>query len=471
MEPKIEDLSLYVHIPFCKKKCIYCDFLSFSNCDYAKQKSYINALCKEIESYRPIAFQYKVTTIFIGGGTPSYIEATFLKQVMNSIYHTFKVDEQAEITIEGNPDSLEKDKLKIYREVGINRLSIGLQSANDQYLKVLGRVHNYDQFVAAYLSAREVGFNNINVDLISGIPGEKQESYIRTLAKIVELQPEHISAYSLIVEDGTPLSSAEELLELLPTEEEDRLLYSKTKMFLKNSGYHRYEISNYAKSGFECKHNLVYWTGGEYLGVGLGASSYLKVRINEERLEKIRFHGIENLNEYVARFSNCEGMREDAYTNIYHLYEASRQNENDIQGVREDADALYDFYEDMDISSGMTIGMDLEIASNSENHNLKKYREYEESPMLEFIRDYYKDLYFLKRKDEMEEFMFLGLRTMNGVSKEEFYRRFQVKIESVYEKVIQKYKESGFLCEEEDRLYLSDKGIDVSNIVMAEFML
>lgn len=400
---KKRDLSLYVHIPFCKARCNYCDFLSFGGCDYSSHKTYMYALCKEIEAYKPIADEYVIRTIFFGGGTPSFIDASFLESIMQTIRKVFTVDSNAEITIEGNPDSLMKEKLSAYRKAGINRLSIGLQSANDELLRVLGRVHNYDQFIAAYSSARQVGFSNINVDLMSGLPGETKESYVRTLAKVVELQPEHISAYSLIVEEGTPLYDNEELLGLLPSEEMDRQLYAKTKMLLKNSGYNRYEISNYAKQGYACRHNLVYWTGGEYLGVGLGASSYLTVWQNDEQYEKIRFHGEENMNEYIGRFSVCEGMWADT--------------------------------------------------------------------LLDFVRDYYRDLQFLKRKDEMEEFMFLGLRCADGVSQKDFKERFGVDIEGVYGKIIAKYKAQKLLIEEEGRLYLSDAGIDVSNAVMAEFML
>lgn len=443
---KKRELSLYVHIPFCKAKCNYCDFLSFGGCSYSNHKQYVTALCKEIEAYKTIADEYVVKTIFFGGGTPSYIDASFIEQVMQKVQEVFCIDEQAEITIEGNPDSLTKDKLAVYRKVGINRLSIGLQSANDELLKMLGRVHNYDQFIAAYSSARQVGFSNINVDLMSGLPGESTESYLRTLAKVVELQPEHISAYSLIVEEGTPLYDNDELLNMLPSEELDRQLYAKTKMLLKNSKYDRYEISNYAKSGYECRHNLVYWTGGEYLGVGLGASSYLQVWIDDEKCEKVRFHGVDNMNEYIGRFSNCEGMREDAYTNTYHYYE----------------DDIYTEIEE-------TFGMDLSY--DGENTNLQKYHQYENNTLLEFVRDYYKDLQFLKRKDEMEEFMFLGLRCMKGVSKKDFKERFGVEIESVYGKIIQKYMNQEMLIEKDNNIFLSDAGIDVSNVIMAEFML
>lgn len=474
MKPSVRNLSLYIHIPFCKAKCSYCDFLSFGSCGEDRQRQYISALCKELEAYRTVADDYLVTTVFIGGGTPSYIGAALIEQVMQTVYKIFKVDPDAEITIEGNPDSLKADKLKIYRQAGINRLSIGLQSANDNMLKTLGRVHDYDQFIKAYNSAREAGFSNINIDIMSGLPGETMDSYMQTVEKVLALEPEHISAYSLIVEEETPLSRNQELLDLLPSEGEDRILYAETKKRLKAKGYDRYEISNYAKEGFACRHNTVYWTGGEYLGIGLGAASYLAVWSDNDKCEKIRFHGVEDLDEYIGRFSKCDGIHEDEYTNMYHFYE----NEDRICGgmdvldsVREEALDFddYNIYEDMGFSSGMNL--DMESSFDNMESNIRKYKEHENNALLEFIRDYYRDLYFSKRKDEMEEFMFLGLRLIRGISKKEFKERFGVAIESVYGRVIEKYKESELLIEKEDRLFLSDKGIDVSNVIMAEFML
>lgn len=427
-------LSIYVHIPFCKAKCSYCDFLSFGGCSYSEQRQYVEALCNEIRAYKEIAGEYEVQTVFFGGGTPSYIDEGLLCQILATIMDTFAVNDMAEITLEGNPDSLIKNRLAAYHGAGFNRLSIGLQSANDSLLKALGRIHNFDQFVAAFQSARQEGFTNINVDVMSGLPGEDEISYIHTLAKVVKLAPEHISAYSLMVEEGTSLADNEELLALLPSEELDRLLYRKTKQLLSGSGYKRYEISNYAKEGYACKHNLVYWTGGEYLGVGLGASSCLKVLVSEHKWETIRFHGVENLSEYIGRFLNCDGMREDDYTNLYHSYE--------------------------------------EEATGEEAHMpLNPYREYEQNMLLEFVRDFYKDLYFSKRKDEMEEFMFLGLRLTKGIAKREFYERFGVAVEDVYSRVISKRIEQGLLVDTGEELRLSDKGMDVSNTVMADFML
>ena len=402
MIPNVRDLSIYIHIPFCKSKCLYCDFLSFSGCGYDRHKQYISALCKEIELYSSIAREYVIKTVFIGGGTPSYIDVSLIEQIMQTIDKVFEIDKRAEITIEGNPDSLTREKLGAYRRLGINRLSIGLQSTNDDMLKMLGRVHNYDQFIAAYNSARQAGFYNINVDLMSGLPKENVESYIHTLAKVVKLQPEHISAYSLIIEEGTPFSENEELLRELPSEEVDRLLYARTKTLLQNSGYSRYEISNYARTGFECRHNIVY--------------------------QKVRFHGVENLDEYVGRFSQCGNMQQDEYTEMFQMF----------------IESLDDIYEE---------------------------DEYGENNLLEFIRDYYKDLHILKRKDEMEEFMFMGFRMLKGISKAEFKERFGTALEDIYKKVIEKYTGMGMLMEQGDRIYLSEAGIDVSNVIMAEFML
>lgn len=408
MEREVKELSLYVHIPFCKAKCLYCDFLSFGGMDYPMQKEYVAALCKEIEAYRLIAPDYIIQTIFFGGGTPSYIEANLIEQIMNTIRETFEVAKDAEITIEGNPDSLKLDKLQVYKKAGINRVSIGLQSIHDEMLARIGRVHNYTQFVAAYQSARQAGFNNINIDIMSGLPGETMDSYLETLGRVVELQPEHISAYSLIVEEGTPLSENEELLEMIPDEEEDRKMYARTYKLLQQSGYQRYEISNYAKEGFSCRHNKVYWTGGEYLGVGLCSASYMQMHSEDGKSKMLRFHGVEDIREYIGRFSRCEGM--------------------------------WGFGEDV---------------------------------LFEFIRDFYRDLHFCRRKDEMEEFMFLGLRMMQGVSRSEYLKRFGVEMDFTYGKVIDKYLQQGLLLEDEtkDRVFLSDKGIDVSNVVMAEMML
>lgn len=451
MEYKRRDLSIYIHIPFCKAKCSYCDFLSFGGCSIGEQREYIEALCKEIEAFGLIAEEYRVVTIFIGGGTPSFIPAEYIGRVLHKVRDTFNVDKNAEITIEGNPDSLTADKLKLYRNCGINRLSIGLQSTNDELLRALGRVHNYDQFIAAYSRAREAGFDNINIDIMSRLPGESMESYVKTLARVVELQPEHISAYSLIVEEGTPLAENEELLTKLPSEDMDRKQYARTKLLLGQSGYERYEISNYAKRGYECRHNMVYWTGGEYLGVGLNAASYLKLQdkfMDEDDCKAYEL-GYEDI---VENISGYDSDREDSRgKDSIGKIDIPDKEEGKLTPVRfKGVDSIAEYIGRFSrFGSGWT----------------------ELSRLTELIGNYYTDIQVLNAKDEMEEFMFLGLRCIKGISFQDFEKRFGKNIDSVYGDVINKYEKSGYLIRSGDRLFLSDKGIDVSNTIMAEFLL
>lgn len=277
-------LELYIHIPFCIRKCLYCDFLSFS-ANRKMQAEYMDQLRSEIK-YLGFSYQeYQVTTIFIGGGTPSSLEGEEIFQLMQAVYQSFSVAEDAEITIEANPGTQLAAKLPVYRRAGINRVSLGLQSACDKELHYLGRIHCFDDFLLGFQQARMAGFSNINVDLMSGIPGQTEESWKNTLRRVVMLKPEHISAYSLILEEGTPLGihyqedGEEDPLKGWPPvadEEEDRRMYHLTKTILAEAGFSRYEISNYARPGFACRHNIGYWTGKEYLGIGLGASSYTR---------------------------------------------------------------------------------------------------------------------------------------------------------------------------------------------------
>lgn len=366
------------------RKCSYCDFLSFSGCSEQLQKDYMHQLFREMDYYKEIAKDYRVQTIFIGGGTPSLLQEGLMEQLFQQIYSIWRIEEGAEITIESNPGTLSVKKLIEYRTCGINRLSIGLQSADNEELKRLGRIHNYEQFVANYKLAREAGFQNINVDIMAALPGQTQSSFGKTLAKVVDLKPEHISVYSLIVEEGTPLAENLELLSTLPTEVTERRMYKYTKSILNSMGYERYEISNYAKPGYACRHNQVYWKGGEYLGFGLGAASYWN---------GMRFENTKDMQEYMADWTL-----------------------DDISMLR-------------------------------------------------------KNVVLDSRKSQMEEFMFLGLRLMQGVSKEEFQRRFDVPMDEVYGQVIQTYVEQGLLTWNQEYLRLTDAGIDVSNVVMADFLL
>ena len=400
-------LSIYIHIPFCKKKCLYCDFLSAPAC-FQERESYVKALLREISGIAKICADYEVISVFFGGGTPSLLSKGQMKRIMSAVRKGYCLCRDAEITVECNPATADFDKLSFYRECGINRLSIGLQSANDRELKELGRIHNYVQFLETFQAARNAGFHNINIDIMSALPGQTYESYLDTLEKVTALNPEHISAYSLIIEEGTPFydrfgsgenTAAYEVAQnmdcapmypCLPTEDTERKMYHKTKTFLQNAGYFRYEISNYAKKGYECRHNLSYWKGTEYLGFGIGAASY--------------FGG--------CRFKNC-----------------------------------------------------------SEKERYQEYFAFDYVQNAETFHALHEEINFLTKEEQMEEFMFLGLRLKKGVSRAEFRERFQVSIEEVFGDKIQGLHSKRLLCCNKDRIYLSQYGMDIANYVMAEFLL
>lgn len=270
-------MELYLHIPFCVKKCAYCDFLSFPQGPDV-QRRYADRLIDEIKTASAGFRDTTVTSVFVGGGTPSILDSEDMVRIFDALRQNFKIAEDAEISMEANPGTVTEKKLRDYRKAGINRLSFGLQSAENEELKALGRIHTYEEFLESYHMARACGFANINVDLMSALPGQTVESWMETLRKVAELKPEHISAYSLIIEEGTPFFEKygdDRGDGLLPDEDAERDMYHQTKTFLKELGYERYEISNYAKSGYECRHNIGYWTGVPYLGLGLGASSYI----------------------------------------------------------------------------------------------------------------------------------------------------------------------------------------------------
>ena len=270
-------MELYLHMPFCVRKCAYCDFLSFPS-GAKTQRMYAKRLMEDIGVMGKRYGEIPVETIFIGGGTPSVPDSGLIVEIMEHVRHAFHVADGAEISMEANPGTVTREKLTDYRKAGINRLSFGLQSANDRELKLLGRIHTWAEFLESFMLARECGFANLNIDLMSALPGQTCESWKETLSRVTDLDPEHISAYSLIIEEGTPFGErygSEEGRKLLPDEDSEREMYHETKRFLKDCGYERYEISNYAKPGRECHHNIGYWTGVPYLGLGLGASSYL----------------------------------------------------------------------------------------------------------------------------------------------------------------------------------------------------
>lgn len=389
-------LELYIHIPFCVRKCQYCDFLSAPSTKEERQE-YVEGLCRQIRSYGETAKAYRVVSIFVGGGTPSILEAGQILDIFAAVYDTFAVEAEAEITIEMNPGTVTEEKLAAYKMAGINRLSIGLQSAENEELKILGRIHTYEEFLRTYELARGAGYRNINIDLMSAIPGQTVEGWEETLRKTAELRPEHISAYSLIIEEGTPFyerygercadegnvteqsigeagrvtAEAGNIDEArrgstreLPGEEEERQMYRRTKSILEEYGYHRYEISNYALPGYECRHNLGYWDRTEYLGIGAGAASLMDNR---------------------------------------------RWNDGGEPAA-------------------------------------------------------------LSRTEQMEECMFLGLRKTEGVSKARFEAEFGCSMESVYGGVLERMYGLGMMEEAGEYVRLTERGIDVSNGVMCEFL-
>lgn len=289
-------MEIYIHIPFCIRKCDYCDFLSGPS-GPKEQADYVQALLREIQAVEEGEGR-SVSSIFIGGGTPSVLDERFLGDILREIRNRFKMKEDAEITIEVNPGTANIGKLQAYREMGINRLSIGLQSPEDRKLKILGRIHNYGQFLETYQEARTVGFDNINIDLMSAIPDQTYEGWVKNLRTVAELEPEHISAYSLIVEEGTPFAARKLNL---PDEDTEYNMYEATAQILKEYGFEQYEISNYARKGRECRHNVGYWTRQDYLGFGLGASSLYG---------KERFANTADMKKYLENSRNPEKIRE-----------------------------------------------------------------------------------------------------------------------------------------------------------------
>lgn len=292
-------LGIYLHIPFCVKKCSYCDFLS-GPAGRETQKAYVEKLLQEMEQYSGLLKSHRTETVFIGGGTPSILDGGDIVLILDRLRELGNVSPDAEITIEANPGTVTREKLLAWKRAGVNRLSFGLQSADNAELQKLGRIHRYEQFEENFYLARECGFTNINIDLMSALPGQTVESWKRTMERVCALEPEHISAYSLIIEEGTPFFDAYgEHPELLPSEEDERQMYYDTKAFLGQCGYERYEISNYAKPGFACRHNLSYWERTDYLGFGLGAASLLG---------NVRKSNQTELSEYLK--GNFEGEQE-----------------------------------------------------------------------------------------------------------------------------------------------------------------
>ena len=315
-----KNMELYIHIPFCVKKCAYCDFLSFP-ADEGTKRRYVEKLMEEMRTMGAVCRDNTVSTVFVGGGTPSILKGEWMEELFSVLRENFSLEPDAAISMEANPGTVTKEKLFSYRRAGINRLSFGLQSAKERELSALGRIHSFEDFLESFRAARECGFENINVDLMSALPGQTADSWMETLKRTAELSPEHISAYSLIVEEGTPFYEAygsEAGRKLLPDEETEREMYHRTKAFLRECGYERYEISNYAKPGFACLHNIGYWTGVPYLGLGLGAASYLNGK---------RFSGHTDMETYLASAAGT-------YENVVELTKKDMEEEFFFLGLR-----------------------------------------------------------------------------------------------------------------------------------------
>ena len=300
----MKDIGIYVHIPFCKHKCYYCDFISYANKENLAER-YVNVLIREITDVATgnrldyengIDELFNVNTIYIGGGTPSFIESKYIVNIISTIKEYFKINENAEITLEVNPGTVNENKLKDYFNAGVNRLSIGLQATNDSLLKEIGRIHTYEEFLNTYKLARKIGFKNINADLMIGLPKQTIEDVEKAVNDLIKLGLEHISVYSLILEEGTVLEEQIRSGKLkLPEDEKEREMYWKVKSILEANGYIHYEISNFAKKGYESQHNLDCWRQKEYVGFGVAAHSYTN---------DVRYSNIENLEEYIENYEN-----------------------------------------------------------------------------------------------------------------------------------------------------------------------
>lgn len=404
---KTNTIELYIHIPFCKSKCRYCDFCSF-RAEEETIHAYLGKLKEELIFWGKKLAARDVVTVFIGGGTPSYLRREDIQMICETIFEHFHICEDAEITIEANPGTVDLKKLCTYRENGINRISFGLQSTVKEELEYLGRIHTYEEFLQSFDWARQAGFLNINVDLMSAVPKQTLTSYEENLRKIAKLSPEHISAYSLIIEEGTLFyeiygenakeeqdSQCEKCLAddgkqmdtgknfpKLPDEEAERRMYELTAEKLEAAGYLQYEVSNYAKPGYACRHNMGYWQRVEYLGIGTGAASLI---------ENERYQHISDTDLYIRANGRLDQIEEEKET--------------------------------------------------------------------------------LDWNAQVEETMFLGLRMKEGVNKQKFRERYHREIQEVYGEVLEKLKEEGLLREEEERICLTKRGNDLSNYVLAQFLL
>lgn len=387
-----KNVGLYIHIPFCKQKCQYCDFKSYTG----KEKlidTYIKWLEFELKGVgEGNRLDYEnnlddlavVKSIYIGGGTPSFIDGKYIEEILSIANEYYTVDDNAEITIEVNPGTIDKDKFETYLRSGINRISIGLQSTHDRLLKELGRIHTYEDFLNTYNLARSVGFKNINVDLMLGLPNQSLQDLEESLKEIIKLNPEHISVYSLIIEEGTLFYKKLEMNEIvLPDDELERKMYWGTKKKLENAGYVHYEISNFAKPGFESKHNLSCWNQEEYIGIGVAAHSYTN---------DVRYSNIDSIEEYIKN------------------YEEDNETDNFV------------FHEKQ------------------------------------------------TKISKMKEFMMLELRKIQGIRIQDFKNKFGENPIYLYRKELEKLVNEELLEIDGDIIKLTNKGIDLANLVWEEFV-
>ena len=406
------ELGIYIHIPFCQYKCDYCDFISFSN----KQdfiENYVEAVKKEIYNYfkdKTFLETYTVTTIYIGGGTPSYIDSKYICEIMEVLEKNLKQNkvkfEDMEITIEVNPGTVNKEKLEQYKKAKINRLSIGLQSTNNKILKEIGRIHTYEQFLETYQMAKQVGFDNINVDLMIGLPNQTIEDIKTSLNEVVQLNPTHISVYSLIVEEGTVIAKKVQNHQLQEMDEElERNMYWYVKNTLELNGYIHYEISNFAKEGKESKHNMNCWRQKEYIGIGLNAHSYLNY---------VRYTNTSEMEQYITRMNGLNGQ----------------------------------IVEDI-----------LELSNNKEKENLEE--NIETAYEIEEVQDV---------EDRKKEYMLLGLRTIEGVSISKFKEKYIDNPLFLFRKELEKLVEEKLVMIDGDDIRLTNKGLDLANLVWEEFI-
>ncbi|MBP5275945.1 MAG: radical SAM family heme chaperone HemW [Lachnospiraceae bacterium] len=388
----MKNIGVYIHIPFCVKKCNYCDFNSGPYSAEIQQK-YVDSLCKEMIAKSQFFSCYQVDTVFIGGGTPSIIDAQLIGKIFDTLNKYYRLTDNAEISIECNPGTCNEDKLKQYLSFGINRISFGLQSTDNDQLTLLGRIHRYEDFLKSYEDARSAGFSNINVDLMGAIPNQNLESFKDGLLKIKGLGPEHLSIYSLIIEEGTPFYNMN--LNLADEDEEREMVHIIPSVL--GDDYHQYEISNYAKKGYECKHNIKYWKRDEYVGFGVSAASLLSFDFTNSNAN------VSFTNEPCFRFKNISDV------NDYISY-------------------------DGDI-----------IKINDE-------REYLEQSGIE------------------SEYIFLGLRMNEGILLPDYSKRFNKNIFDEYDNAVNKHIENRLLIRDGDRLYLSERGRDLSNYVFKDFV-